>query len=38
MTRILRIQKESKRVPSCIYSRAKQRGRSRFARVSEALG
>ncbi len=33
ITRILRIQKEAKGNPSCIYSRAKQRGLSRFARV-----
>ncbi len=37
ITEILRIQKKSKRVSSCIYSRAKQRGRSRFAWVSKAL-
>jgi len=37
ITEILRIQKKSKRVSSCIYSRAKQRERSRFARVSKAL-
>ena len=37
ITEILRIQKKSKRVPSYIYSRAKQRERSRFAWVSKAL-
>ncbi len=37
MTRIVRIQKKAKTNPDCIYSRMKQRGLSRFARVRKGL-